>query len=162
WGYAFWIGIWFLGLGTVGAYRYHLFFFQAISYKLWRHALANPGANFLLTIFQVCDALVVINAFIFLLFVPCACVWSWICWPTNRERYLRSLARHPWLGRIKYVAVLGGKTILVASLMNLLFRGSWALLSKILPEGSVWSGLAGVLAAILFVAAGLGGSYWRG
>ncbi|MFY9822606.1 MAG: hypothetical protein WAM82_14570 [Thermoanaerobaculia bacterium] len=156
WGYAFWLGLWFVGVGTLGAYRYQLFFFQVHAHDIWLKALKNPGANLLLTVFQALDALVIANMIAFITFLSCSAIWNWICWPTSRRRCLKSFSARPWLGRILYSSVLGGKIILVALIMFLCFWGPRIVLQ--VTSGN--EDLALVASAVVFVIVSLGATCW--
>ncbi len=146
WGFALWLGLWFMGVGTIGTYRYSSFFSSKIGYDIWHRALASSHAYLLLGIFRVMDSLVLVEIIAFAAFISCAAVWTWACWPTDSSSSLR-------LRKIAVpeAIVLTGRIIVVAASMNILFWGAWYMFSYSLPR-SAWKGdLAPILAGVIFV-----------
>jgi hypothetical protein len=151
WGFALWLGLWFMGVGTLGTYRYNLFFFPVITYDIWHKGLTSPTANFLLRILQVLDSLVLLNIIIFSAFIACAAVWIWACWPTEHANWRPFSSRRLQALKIPYTIVFTWKTFLVSLLMNLLFWGTWVALYFLLLRSKWDVNLAPILASLIFV-----------
>lgn len=141
-----WLGIWLIGVGIIGTYRYVLVFLPALSFDLWHRSLEHPAANLWLSIIVVLQLITAAVAYMFLLFVPCAALWVHMCWPAPR----RDARNRPWLAPLAFA----GRIVLVAFCMSFCFFGSLFGLRAGLAESSPAFAemTSGVVAVILFVA----------
>lgn len=151
WGLAFWLGVWLIGAATMGAYRYSLLFIPAVVRELWERALINPGYNLLLNLFLAVDLITMVNLFLFAAFLPCAAVWSWICWPTDSSYWRQRISWSSMLSGRLYLPVLVLKTLTVTALMSFIFWGGALLIISLTPEADWSNDLAFLVASILFV-----------
>lgn len=137
-----WLGVWLLGAGLAGAYKYASLFLPAFYFHVWHKALDLPSGQFILALIMLIKAVswVVVKMFVF--FVPCAAVWTYICWHQNT----RSDKTDRWA--LLWLAL---KIFLVAAVMNALFVSS--LLATIILQGKERIDLIGALMVVLvFVA----------
>lgn len=152
WGFALWLGLWFVGVATAGTYRYNLFFFPSRNYEAWHDALNNSGFNLVLTVFHLLDAFVLWNIFAFSTFLSCAVLWCWVCWPTKPAQWRQILKQRPMLSGMLRILVLTLKVVAVTLAMNLLFWGTRRGFMEFLPQADWQGDLASALAGLIFVA----------
>ncbi len=141
-----WLGIWLIGVGIIGTYRYVMVFLPALSFDLWHRSLVHPSANLWLSIIVVLDLITVAGAILFVLFVPCAALWVHKCWPAAR----RGEQGRPWMVPLSFAA----RILLAAVLMTFCFFGILVGLQESLthlPRSSA-EVVSAVAAVVLFLA----------
>jgi hypothetical protein len=154
--HARWLGIWLIGVGIVGAYRYATFFLPARGFYLWHQSLESPSANLWLSLIVLLDLITLTLGILFAFFVPCAALWVHMCWPVRKKKRSR-----PWLVRLSFA----GRIALVALCMTIFFYGSLRSLSSPSDDLGNMSGrvLVTLVLGFLFVtcAIGFGLRRWR-
>jgi hypothetical protein len=136
-----WIGLWVVTVGGLGSFRYASYFLAAFNYRALDRA-ELPAEILLCTILNLLVLAAMTASLLFVLFVPCAAIWTHACWPTLRADGTRRKG-----GRL----ITAGKIAWVVLCMGLLFYVPFILAAFEVLE-PVW---AAVLAISAFVAASL-------
>jgi hypothetical protein len=135
-----WIGLWVVTVGGLGSFRYTSYFLTAFNYRALDSA-ELPGEILLCTILNLLVLVASAASLLFVLFVPCAAIWTHACWPTLRaDGTRRQGSRFITVCKIGWVALC----------MSVLFYVPFILAATTEALEPVW---AAVLAMSAFAAA---------
>lgn len=154
-----WLGIWLIGVGIAGKYRYVQFFLPALGFDLWHRSLAYPSAHLWLSLILIFNLLTKASLYLFELCIPCAALWVHRCWPAAR----RSERKHPWLASLAFAA----RIFIIAFCMDVCFFGTLlgsrgGSLEPASPAIEAWSCLAAVIVFMVITCGTTYGLLWWG